>query len=276
LPASYLAIQTALRIAKRITKNPRRWRVEGQYPVAAARPTQLWQPALGHGISLAALAVAFTLVWRVLTSLVAVLAICHNPGSYIKCERLLFTVAIFAAFRGNFVSNTLLDTSGSLGRLYRDHHGWLKGWLRGRLGNVMDAEDLAQDTFVRVIRSPQPAEYLREPRRFLVTIAKGLTVDLFRRRSLERQYLEALAELPEPHWPSEEERAVTLETLVELDAMLAGLGSRLREAFFLSLLEGRTYAQIASLLGVSLRTVKNDMAKTMEHCALYRLEQQLL
>jgi len=173
------------------------------------------------------------------------------------------------------VSNTSLDTSYNLGRLYRDHHNWLKGWLRGRLGNVMDAEDLAQDTFVRVIRSPQRVGRLREPRRFLVTIAKGLTVDLFRRRSLERQYLEALAELPEPHWPSEEERAMTLETLVELDAMLAGLGGQLREAFFLSLLEGRTYAQIASVLGVSLRTVKNDMAKAMEHCALHRLEQQL-
>ena len=36
--------------------------------------------------------------------------------------------------------------------LYCDHHGWLKGWLRQRLGNSCDAADLAQDTFVRVIK----------------------------------------------------------------------------------------------------------------------------
>jgi len=173
------------------------------------------------------------------------------------------------------VSDVFLNTTNDLDRVYQDHHGWLKGWLRGRLGDVMDAEDLAQDTFVRVIHSPQSAEGLREPRRFLVTIAKGLTVDLFRRRSLERQYLEALALLPEQQWPSEEHRAVTLETLVELDVMLAGLGARVRETFFLSLLEGRTYGQIAEALGVSLRTVKNDMARAMEHCCLYRLEQSL-
>lgn len=168
-----------------------------------------------------------------------------------------------------------LTATNDFDRLYRDHHSWLERWLRGRLGDLTDAEDLAQDTFLRVIRSPCQKDGLREPRKFLVTVAKGLTVDLFRRRSLERQYLEALASMPEQQWPSEEERAVTLETLMELDAMLVGLGARLREAFFLSLLEGKSYQQIAEILGISLRTVKNDMAKAMEHCCLYRLEQAL-
>lgn len=168
-----------------------------------------------------------------------------------------------------------LTATDDFDRLYRDHHRWLERWLRGRLGDLTDAEDLAQDTFLRVIRSPCQKNGLREPRKFLVTVAKGLTVDLLRRRTLERQYLEALALVPEQQWPSEEERAVTLETLMELDAMLAGLGARLRETFFLSLLEGKSYQQIAEMLDVSLRTVKNDMAKAMEHCCLYRLEQAL-
>ncbi|MES2531993.1 MAG: RNA polymerase subunit sigma, partial [Pseudomonadota bacterium] len=30
--------------------------------------------------------------------------------------------------------------------LYRDHHGWLQGGLRKKLGNAFDAADLAQDT----------------------------------------------------------------------------------------------------------------------------------
>jgi RNA polymerase sigma-70 factor (ECF subfamily) len=136
----------------------------------------------------------------------------------------------------------------------------------------MDSDDLAQDTFIRVIRSPQDIRDLQEPRRFLVTIAKGLTIDLFRRRSLERQYLDVLMSLPESQWPSEEERALALETLVELDAMLTGLGGKVREAFILSQLEGLTYPQIANTLNVSLRTVKNYMAKAMEHCCFFRLE----
>lgn len=31
--------------------------------------------------------------------------------------------------------------------LYRDHHGWLHGWLRNRLGCTEQAADLAHDTY---------------------------------------------------------------------------------------------------------------------------------
>jgi len=158
--------------------------------------------------------------------------------------------------------------------LYTDHHRWLKSWLRGRLGDVCDAEDLAQDTFLRVLRSPEDGEPLREPRSYLLTIARGLTVDLFRRRTLERRYLEILAELPEAQRPSEEESAIIVETLLEIDAMLEGLGSQVKRAFMLSRFDGLTYQEIADRLGVSLRTVNNHMAKAMEHCCLYALEQR--
>jgi RNA polymerase sigma factor (sigma-70 family) len=161
-------------------------------------------------------------------------------------------------------------TAPSVGLLYNDHHGWLKSWLRGKLGDACQAADLAHDTFVRVLRS-QPAHEIREPRSYLSTIAHGLVVDLYRRRDLERAYLEALAHLPEAQVPSPEAQALLRETLLEIDAMLAGLGPRVRQAFLLSTFEGIGYDEIAGRLGVSLRTVKNHMAKAIEHCCLMRL-----
>ncbi|MDZ4357508.1 MAG: sigma factor, partial [Variovorax sp.] len=35
--------------------------------------------------------------------------------------------------------------------LYGDHHGWLQGWLRRRLGSACDAADLAHDVFMRLL-----------------------------------------------------------------------------------------------------------------------------
>lgn len=67
--------------------------------------------------------------------------------------------------------------------LYRDHHNWLQGWLRRRLGNGCDAADLVQDTFVRLLRAGNTAS-IREPRDYLATVARGLMVDFLRRRSL--------------------------------------------------------------------------------------------
>lgn len=83
--------------------------------------------------------------------------------------------------------------------LYGDHHGWLVGWLRARLGCSQQAADLAQDTFVRLLLAdPQKSvgSPLKEPRHFLVTVAKRVMIDSFRRRALEQAYLQALAEQP--------------------------------------------------------------------------------
>lgn len=167
-----------------------------------------------------------------------------------------------------------LSLRSAVNDLYCDHHGWLHGWLRKRLGNAFDAADLAQDTFVRVIKARSALE-IREPRPYLSMIAKGLMIDLFRRRSLEQSYLEALAATPEREQPSLEEQAIVLQTLMEIDRLLQGLGPKIKQSFILSQFDGLTYPQIAERLGVSVRTVNNHMAKAMEHCCLMRIQLQL-
>lgn len=149
--------------------------------------------------------------------------------------------------------------------LYQAHQPWLLGWLRRRMGNAFDAADLSQDTWVRLIvsrRLPQG----EEPRAYLVQIAKGLVVDLLRRRRLEAAYLEALALLPEPQMPSPQDRAIALQTLVRIDAMLDALPPRVREVFMLSQFEGLTYAEIAPRVGAAERTVRKHMRDALQAC----------
>ena len=151
--------------------------------------------------------------------------------------------------------------------LYRSHHGWLRGWLWRRLGCPSQAADLAQDTFIRLLGRTGIA-LGGEPRAYLATIARGLVIDLQRRAAIERAYLEALAALPAPLQPSLEERAIVLEALAAIDAMLDGLKPAVRQAFLLSQLEGLTYAEIADELKVSVRTVNNYMVQALERCYL--------
>lgn len=172
------------------------------------------------------------------------------------------------------MSTNDLSLHSAVNNLYCDHHGWLNGWLRRRLGNPFDAADLTQDTFVRVLKARNALD-IREPRSYLSMIAKGLLVDLLRRRSLEQAYLEALAAIPEIQQPSLEEQAILLQALMEIDRLLKGLGSKVRQTFILSQFDGLTYPQIAECLGISVRTVNNYMAKAMEHCCLMQLELQL-
>ncbi len=153
--------------------------------------------------------------------------------------------------------------------LYSDHHGWLHDWLRRRLGCHADAADLAHDTFVRILLKPERV-VLRQPRAYLTTIAHGLVVNLWRRREIERAWRESLALQPPALAPSPEQREILLEALLGIDAMLRCLPAKVRTAFLMSQLEGRTYGDIAAHLGVSERMVKKYMAQAMLQCLLFQ------
>lgn len=165
------------------------------------------------------------------------------------------------------MSSADLSLQKAVHTLYEEHHPWLCGWLRSRLGCVEHAADLAQDTFIRVI-ALRKAAGLREPRAYLSSVARSLMIDAFRRRALEQAYLEALAARPEALDISPETRLSILETLNEIDRLLDGLGARTREIFLMAQLDGLSYVEIARRLEVSVTTVKKHAVRALTHCLL--------
>ncbi|MGC8160062.1 sigma factor-like helix-turn-helix DNA-binding protein, partial [Salmonella enterica] len=77
-------------------------------------------------------------------------------------------------------------------------------------------------------------------------------------------------QMPPEHLPSPEAQLLVLETLNEVDAMLAGLPPKVRSAFLLSQLDGLAYAEIAARLEVSLSSVQQYMKRAFTAC--YRLQ----
>lgn len=165
-----------------------------------------------------------------------------------------------------------MDSVVSLDVLYGMHHGWLQGWLRHSVGCSQQAADLAQDTFLRLLVRGQPISD-RAPRALLARIARGLVIDYWRRDALERAYLEALAQLPEPSHPSPEVRHEALRCLERIAQLLDGLKPAVREAFLLYQLGGLTHAQVALELGISSRTVERHVASALLHCYRVCFEQ---
>lgn len=156
--------------------------------------------------------------------------------------------------------------------LFLNHHAWLRSWLIRKTGNTFDAADLAQDVFVRVL-TRQNNQVLGEPRAYLSAIAKNLMVDHWRRRALERAWLETLAAMPEAEAPAPEQRLVFLETLIEIDKVLDALKPPVRKAFLLAQLDGYTCPQIADCLQVSLATAERYVARGLRECYAIRFEQ---
>ena len=176
----------------------------------------------------------------------------------------------------SYLSYTVQSTSSAnrhpnqaIAQLYSHHHGWLQRWLHKRLGNAADAGDLAQDTFVRLLSSASGVPLnVTTPRAYLATIANRLSINLYRRRSLEQAYLTLLAQTPEDLAPSPEHQALVLEALDEIDQVLARLPARSRQAFLMAQLEGCTQEEIARRLGLSVRTVQRYLARAFEECIM--------
>ncbi|WP_110948025.1 sigma-70 family RNA polymerase sigma factor [Pseudomonas bohemica] len=153
-----------------------------------------------------------------------------------------------------------------LSELFQRHYAWLCDRLRRHLDGPESAEDIASETFVQLLSSPNVVP-IREPRALLTTIAQRLIYQRWRRRDRERDYLDGLIFEEDAHVPSPESLAATLQTLDRIDHRLNRLPPKVKTTFMLSRSAGLTYPEIATQLGISSRSVSDYMEKA-ETCCL--------
>jgi len=155
----------------------------------------------------------------------------------------------------------------TLESLYSEHHHWLQSWIRSRLNNVEQAQDLTQETFIKVLMKGREHEF-NSPKAYLSSIARGLLVDFFRRRTVEQAYLDALEVQPEQHSISAEQHHLIIDTLLQIEKMLDAMSERGRQIFLLAQLDGLSFAEIGRQLNVSVTTVRKHFIRAMTQCLL--------
>ncbi|MFT4191818.1 MAG: sigma-70 family RNA polymerase sigma factor [Comamonas sp.] len=168
--------------------------------------------------------------------------------------------------------SSLMAAEADIARIYQHHHGWLVALLNKKAGNRFDACDLAHDVFVQLLHRPRRFDSFDGTRNYLSRMAQGLCIDMQRRRALEQAWQQAMALRPPEAAPSPEQRAIILETLAAVAAMLERLPAKAAQAFVLVHFQELRYRQVAEELQVSERMVKKYIAQAMLHCALLQGE----
>jgi RNA polymerase sigma-70 factor, ECF subfamily len=131
------------------------------------------------------------------------------------------------------------------------------------LKNRTDAEDLVQDTLLKVWR--RGSTY--DPRRgsldvWILLIARSLAIDLLRRRTLETRILaSAPRRSDESNEPSLEQHAVQRDLVERARRVMGRLPPRERLPVELAYLGQRSSAQVAELEGIPLGTAKSRIRK---------------
>jgi RNA polymerase sigma-70 factor (ECF subfamily) len=131
----------------------------------------------------------------------------------------------------------------------------VRGLIRRIVHDPALAEDLAQDTFVKVYRHLPRFDVHRPLTSWIFRIAHHTAVDALRRRRAEGPLVEA-APVVDPAPPECDRLALARA----LEAALAGLRVDQRVALLLRYQEGLSYEEIGAVLGVPEGT-----AKTLVH-----------
>jgi RNA polymerase sigma-70 factor (ECF subfamily) len=142
------------------------------------------------------------------------------------------------------------------------------------LGSDAAAQDLVQDTFVKLWRSAERFD----PRRgrldtWVLLVARSLAIDALRRRVLEARSLEAVgpgATVDAATDPGPDELAETVDLAERARNAMAGLSDGQRVALELAYFGGRTSAEVAEMQGIPVGT-----AKTRIRTALLKLRDAL-
>jgi RNA polymerase sigma factor (sigma-70 family) len=132
----------------------------------------------------------------------------------------------------------------ALDDLYRRHVGDVYRYTYAVLGNHADAEDVTQTTFVNALRALERGEHPRNPSSWLLAIAHNLVRQRWRQAAARPTEIELVGDVP-AQVPDEE---------IELDSLVKALQKippAQREALVMRELEGRSYQEIAELLGVT-------------------------
>jgi RNA polymerase sigma-70 factor (ECF subfamily) len=154
--------------------------------------------------------------------------------------------------------------------LYLLHFDRIYSYLQMSVGNRHDAEDLANQTFVKMIESIDRFEWRKVPiSAWLFRIAHNLAVDHFR----SRRRWQPEEEPPEP--PGMAERSAedaAFDSIAEqsMFEMIEGLSEDQRQVLTLKFAFDFSNAEVGSILGKSEGAVKS-----LQHRALGSLQRQL-
>ncbi len=138
-----------------------------------------------------------------------------------------------------------LRAAQELDELYRAHAAEVYRYVYAILGNSADAEDVTQTTFVNALGALERGEQPRKPTSWLITIAHNLIRQRFRQQQSRPREVELDRDVATVE---ADDDGPSIDDLVRA---LQRIPPSQREALVLREMEGRSYKEIAPILGVS-------------------------
>ena len=150
-------------------------------------------------------------------------------------------------------------------QLIERHQGAIIGTVSKMLGNGSDAEDIAQQVFIRLWKSAPRYKPKAKFTTFLYTITRNLVFNESRRKSRKKEYSMEEREddfhlqTADHQNASPDQGMLQQELRQAVDQAIADLPEKQRLAVILRRYEGMPYDEIAKILGLSVSAIKSQL-----------------
>ncbi len=168
-------------------------------------------------------------------------------------------------------------TEQTFQQLFSAEYGKLCRYALSYMQDSQAAEDVVQDTFVKIWETKQELISSPDIRFYLVTAVRNNCISALRKlKSSSVQYTETTPEPePEPFFTQAQHREDAAERAGKLRAALDLLPPKCKEIFLLVKMHSMSYKQVADSLDISVKTVENQMGKALrvlrEHASVAAL-----
>ncbi|MEQ1728078.1 MAG: sigma-70 family RNA polymerase sigma factor, partial [Vicinamibacterales bacterium] len=130
--------------------------------------------------------------------------------------------------------------------LYARTSGPLRAYVVRTMGHASHADDIVQETYVRILRKPVPTHTDDELRAYVFRIAGNLVIDHWRAHKHES-----------PEAPPERSAAGPDQALrLDVGRLFARLKPRERQMMWLAHVEGADHREIAAVLGLRAASIR--------------------
>lgn len=125
------------------------------------------------------------------------------------------------------------------------------------------AEDIAQQVFIQLWKQRSSWEATGTVQAYLYRVARNLSLNERRRGLIRFRWLEWMVRQPQRGEPRPDQLLEKQELEAQIDAAIAALPQRRREAFILARFHDLTYREIAEVMEVSPQTVANQISAAL-------------